>query len=78
MQLRSLLALSFTLLGISAVTCFAAPGGARPRKARFRSGRGALHIRRMFKLPSGRCSAARDQLEANKRRPVDFWASANT
>jgi len=28
MQLRSLLALSFTLLGISAVTCFAAPGGA--------------------------------------------------
>ncbi len=27
MQLRSLLALSFMLLGVSAVTCFAAPGG---------------------------------------------------
>jgi hypothetical protein len=32
MQLRSLLALSFTLLGISVVTCFAAPGGAGPKR----------------------------------------------
>ena len=32
MQLRPLLALSFTLLGISAVTCLAAPGGAAAEK----------------------------------------------
>jgi hypothetical protein len=32
MQVRFLLAFSFTFLGISAVRCFAAPGGAGPER----------------------------------------------
>src|SRR5260370_41089567 len=34
---------------------------------------GTVYVGRMFQLPSGRCAAAPDQSEANKRWTTDCW-----